>query len=464
MLSLEDHEIDSSTLGPTFNSHSLFSHLPLSSFDWGDSGYAGCSSCGGELLFLSALSDSHNSDGLVMARGNFSTSLYASLSRAQMEFGGPATFGLEVSRVDHTFIVNGNEEEKKGSSFQLGSMIERGAFNYRWPFNEYYLDLHEAEGAGEIQSKKNHVGTCQMFSYTKEGIFYQILRIEEGGHVDGNYDSWSNFPGKPQIVLTMGGPVWFHTFKDEDRLHDHVLRPNADRVFDMNEQYPPSPPPPPGTPREPAKAKRMRFWDEKRKIGLEANVYQYHPGKRKPYERLLMTQSKAAADNGPDEVQGEFRVRAYNAFVRLPHVPGQKHVHTFVAAIRLFEGAAKPRADWRPKLPTSEEMYRHIGVSPGADHATGAMWDTVFIERREKWNSFLDLAEVHLVGRTLEKTLQVALIPAPFYEVIGNPQQRSRKANRENLTSRVSSTPKEATTALVSNLFIRPNVDLKAIL
>jgi hypothetical protein len=83
-------------------------------------------------------------------------------------------------------------------------------------------------------------------------------------------------------------------------------------------------------------------------------------------------------------------------------------------------------------------MHRHIDVDPSSDNATGAMWDTIFIERRDEPDSNLDLAEVHLVGRTLEKILQVAVIPTPSYQ--------------------------GETTALVSNLFTRPSVDLKAML
>ncbi|KAE9364857.1 hypothetical protein N431DRAFT_474422 [Stipitochalara longipes BDJ] len=432
--------------GSTYRSYLLFSHLPTSAFDWGDGGYAGSSNCGGELLYLSALSDTNKSDGLVMARGNFSTSLYASLSRAQIEFGGPATFGLEVSRADHKYNPLGDEDAKKGSSFQLGSMIERGTFNYRWPITEYYLDLYNDGGSGKDQGKETHVGTCQMFSYTQGGIFYQVLRIEEGNDIDRNKDSWRRFPPQSQIVLTMGGPVWFHTFQAKDRLHDHVLKTNTDKVFDMND-YPPAPS---GTEKELKTADMIRFWDKTRKIGLEANVYHYQPGKvgEERYTRLPMTQSAAAADNGPDEVQGEFRVTAYNAVVPLPRVSGHDHVHVFVAAIRLFEGEGEfnLRPDWNPlaKLPSSEDMHRHIGINPSSDNATGAMWDTIFTEQRDEWDSVLDLSEVNLVGRTLEKILQVALIPAPFHNAHLKAGARLR------------------TTALVSNLFIRPAIDLKA--
>jgi hypothetical protein len=108
------------------------------------------------LLYLSAPS---KKTGLLMVRGHFATSLYASLSRSQINFGGPSTFGLEVSRCLFAYDPNGeiitqddilketelskNKAAKNGSTFTLGRMIERGCFNYRWPVTEYYLDLHE---------------------------------------------------------------------------------------------------------------------------------------------------------------------------------------------------------------------------------------------------------------------------------------------------------------------------------
>lgn len=217
--------------GPTYNSYSRFSHLPACSFDWGCGGYAGCSNYGGELLYLSAPSRKH---GLIVARGNFSSSLYASLSRTQVEFGGPTTFGLEIARADYPYDTKDDNCAKKGSSFSLGTMIDRGCFNYRWPFNEYYLDLHkklpvikhknhdEVNTQSDVKEEK-HVGTCQMFSFAMDHMFYQVLRIEEGGHIDKTSNSCREFPDESQVVLTMGGPLWLRSFDAKDRLHDHNL-------------------------------------------------------------------------------------------------------------------------------------------------------------------------------------------------------------------------------------------------
>jgi hypothetical protein len=217
--------------GATYNSFARFAHLPACSFDWGSDGYAGCSNYGGELLYLSAPSPDR---GLIMARGDFSTSLYALLSRTQVAFGGPTTFGLEIAKVDqpydhdHRMGPEENHGAKKKSSFQLGTMIERGCFNYRWPFNEYYLDLHENLSAIEPRTapevatqsgveEHRHVGTCQMLSFAmaRNRMSYQVLRIEEGGHTENNSNSCGGFPSKSQVVLTMGGPIWLSSFEQD---------------------------------------------------------------------------------------------------------------------------------------------------------------------------------------------------------------------------------------------------------
>jgi hypothetical protein len=158
----------------------------------------------------------------------------------QVDFGGPTTFGLEVAVVDDEFDREREQIGPDCSTFKLGDMIERGCFNHRWPFNEYYLDLHEKLGSdGKKTYDGRHVGTCQMFSfaYPKEKTFYQILRVEEGsvgdkdskardpkskgskskGSKSDDSKSTCKFPYESQIVLTIGGPVWFRSFDAADR-------------------------------------------------------------------------------------------------------------------------------------------------------------------------------------------------------------------------------------------------------
>jgi len=377
-----------------------------------------------------------------MARGHFATSLYASLSRSQIDFGGPSTFGLEVSRCLHAYNPNGDSDAIKGSSFRLGSMIDRGCFNYRWPVNEYYLDLHPNHSAVERDKKvrtkergedapngasqgkydtnksenedieEKHVGTCQMFSCAKGNMFYQVLRIEEGGEFD------MCFPPESQIVLTMGGPVWFQSFNDGDheleggigrnrptfRLSKDKLQDpgkNDDQKETVNDLSGPEP------------TETLKYWDkDKGGRGLEAKVYQLLDEK---YIPLSMTRSKAEADNGTKFVEGRTSLTAYNAVVNLQDSrhptdsPGAPRSATFLVAIRLFEGDDNDDDNdhQRWKIPTSRDLYNYVGVNPSELHATGAMWERIFLDRRTESESILDLAEFNMIGRTLEKILQV---------------------------------------------------------
>ena len=194
-------------VGSTYNSFSEFQKNPACSFEWGENGYAGCTNYGGELLYLSAPSLQH---GLMAARGTYSASTYATLSRTQVEFGGSSTFGLEIALAECAYDPQKPETKEKGSSFKLGDMIERGCFNYRWPFNEYHLDLFESEN--DIERMQNnrpiHVGRCQMFSCAKGGTFYQVLRLEEVDQTKAS-NPRQKFPSSSRVVLTIGGPVWF---------------------------------------------------------------------------------------------------------------------------------------------------------------------------------------------------------------------------------------------------------------
>ncbi len=572
--------------GPTYNSYSQFSRFPACSFDWGSDGYGGCSNNGGELLYLTAQSKEH---GLIVARGNFSTSLYASLSRTQIDFGGPSTFGLEIARVDAAYSRDPKTQlarnSDSGSSFSLGPMIERGSFNYRWPLNEYYLDLHpdlcnpqsngpgpagnnatgQGEGSGSgvtgqtgcLHDGAGHVGTCQMLSYAENGTFYQILRIEEGGHtdhaenVDGVSRSCRCFPSSSQVVLTMGGPVWFRAFDPQDRVGDDNLSKKdrvcstanvsnpvriADLPLQMNmetevedisdlvsqtsnsNQLPPnsvphasnstaavgpsvtfqnivysgpsstatrgsnpSPPPSPGSDNNPDTGhyQNIRLWNEKRRIGLAIQVHQLGPdGRFKPVP-LPLKPSLTAADSGTEEAQQRSKTTAYNAVVPLEDddSDGQEHrAATFLARIQFFEEKKDGGKKW-PPLPSSEDVYAHVGASPSVPNATGAMWETVFTERQMKLDhtSDLDLAEVSLVGRSLEKILQVDVVPAHFGgngeddEVLAKMKESQAKSMKKHqgkckFLPKTTTTKTSQETALLSNIFLLPNVNLKSML
>jgi hypothetical protein len=439
-------KVSFSPLGPTYTSYSHFSHLPACSFDWGAQGYAGSSNFGGELLYLSAPSPRR---GLIMARGHFSTSLYTSLSRAQIEFGGPATFGLEISRTEQKY--NPDEKDSRGSSFKLGTMIDRGCYNYRWPVNEYHLD----KWVKDNEAEEKHVGKCQMFSCAKEGTFYQVLRIEENVPLDAKLDPKPQFPDDSQIVLTIGGPVWFQSF--EERGIEHSVGDNKDEVHRVNSE------PIPSKIQDSSRTQydTIRYWNEnpEKWIGLEAKVYQLQNGK---YEPLRMIESDAIADNGTPDTQEKFRTKAYNILVPLPKpnpkLPGEGRCATFVVSIHLYEGDEKWDDAKRFEPPSSEDIYSHVGVNPSNEKATGVMWENLIIERRNKSESLLDLTEAGLIGRSLEKILQVDSVPATFK---GKERDLRDQAAIKKDKDAFPTTPE---TALVGNLFVRQNVDLKQLL
>jgi hypothetical protein len=196
----------------------------------------------------------------------------------------------------------------------------------------------------------------------------------------------------------------------------------------------------------------ITYWDKNTNNGgrgLEAKVYQFVDG---DYLQLPLVKSRTEADNGPRFAEGKTYLTAYNAVAKLadqPHVFGQPKVPksaTFVAAIRLFEDGEKEGDVW-PSLPTSKQFYDHIGINPLDLHATGAMWEGIFLDRRTYSTGsepVLDLAEINMIGRSLEKILQVDIIPATFSD--------DDEASREKYS------------VLVSNLFIKGNVDLRALL
>ncbi|RYP68934.1 hypothetical protein DL770_008350 [Monosporascus sp. CRB-9-2] len=411
----------------TYISYSQFSKLPASSFDFGDGGWAGSCNHGGELLHLTAPSESR---GMVFARGILETSLYASLARAQRVFGGSSTFGLEVSRDQALYRSDGNESERKGSTFRLGKMIERGCFNYRWPYNEYSLLLNE----GDIATTEVETGTCAMFSFAKDGIFYQVLRLEEGDRLES--ERIHLFPDDSQIVFTIGGPIWFQSFQPTNgtRPEDSGNRKGKEVSSEPASAGITSTRPGgklSGSLRGVAEAESsspttVRYWDQSRTIQLEARVYHVPNNEEnmRPLELAL--------------IEGE--VGPCRAVYQLDKQSLDNGSATFVAAFRLTDSSSP--GEW-PDVPSSEDIYEYVGVSPSSMNAVGAMWETILLPRVETANYMSELPEVNLIGRCLEKILQVDLVPG--WLSLADDQYGP-------------------SLALVSNIFLRPKVDLKSLL
>lgn len=95
------------------------------------------------------MSATDKEQGIIFAHGNFESTYYASLARAQRHDGGKATFGLGIAvNQDPLHTAASPNENSRDSRLELGQMTERGCFNYRWPYNEYALLLHEKKDSG----------------------------------------------------------------------------------------------------------------------------------------------------------------------------------------------------------------------------------------------------------------------------------------------------------------------------
>ncbi|KAI3322814.1 hypothetical protein HD806DRAFT_544829 [Xylariaceae sp. AK1471] len=450
--------------GTSYISYNQFSHLPASSFEFGADGFAGACNSGGELLHLSAPSKEH---GLIFARGAFSSSLYACISRAQMEYGGSATFGLRLARDQPPYIppTNGLNKSKlqtqsqfkqdndihslsekrgdprKGSSFRLGEMMERGCFNYRWPLNEYSLllnSLPEGKDNPDIE-----VGTCTRFSYVQNGVCYQVIRLEQRCRPQINQEDPSQlFPLEGQVVLEIGGSVYLQLLKS--------FTATSDQENDSNTHI-----------KNQSSTECLRIMDENLNIGLEARVYQVRADEGRP---ILLDLKPSLNDQDMSEIRqpsrspqpscskldsSESTFSTHGSSIPLPIDTGtndEAPVHlvyraaaelhplskqsggymnrseTFIAAIRLVQGGDTTATGTIPEVPSSEDMHKEVWIEPvrpsrwleTSSQATGVMWETILQWRDLHTDSTSEFIEISLMARCLEKILQVDLVPG-FY-------------------------------------------------
>jgi hypothetical protein len=115
----------------------------------------------------------------------------------------------------------------------------------------------------------------------------------------------------------------------------------------------------------------------------------------------------------------------------------------FVAAFRIIEGTELPSELWNPDMPDSSAIRHYVGANPDNERsATGFMWDTIFFEHYLPRNPLSQIAEIRILGRTLEKILHVDMMPAKLPKV-----RRKKHA-----------------AMLISNLFLEPDADYKSLL
>jgi len=158
------------------------------------------------------------------------------------------------------------------------------------------------------------------------------------------------------------------------------------------------------------------------------------------YEPLKLERTDAGSNN-------RGKSGAYQALVKLPSKLGPKKgkTATFLAALRLVQTAtSQPEQPW--KVPTSRVIYDYVGSSSAQQLATAAMWETLYLERSSLRQSFVRQAEVHLIARSLEKILQVDLVP------LSHTSECAHLVNDAHPS------------ALISNIFVEPALDYKSLL
>ncbi|KAI0438685.1 hypothetical protein F4803DRAFT_554809 [Xylaria telfairii] len=419
--------------GASYISYNQFNHLPPTSFEFGADGFAGACNSVGELLHFSAPSKEH---GLIFARGAFSGSPYA-ISGAQTEYGGSAAFGLRLARDQVPYVHSLSEWNEQGSSFRLGEMIERGCFNYRWPLNESAL-LFNRGRKGNIPDIQ--AGYCTRLSYFKNGVCYQVIRLEQRSWID--IEDIDHLPRPDdQVVLDIGGSISFQLLENMTGTSDEMNGSN-NHIKDRSS------------------GKCFRIVDEKLKIGLEARVYQMSADGSHTISLDLTPSSnqdigeirqypRSAQPSGSSFNSSKFTPQArgnsipsvvdkrtidetsvhmvYRAIAKLQK-PSKENggytnrSETFIAAIRLIHGLDATEDSEDLAVPSSEDMHEGVWVEPVRPNcvlewdsqATGIMWGTILQSRDLRPDSMSEFTEISLMGRCLEKILQVDLVPA-FY-------------------------------------------------
>lgn len=440
--------------GPTYISFSPFYHRTASPFEFGDNGYAGCCNYGGDLIHLAARSRKH---GIVCVRGYRSTSLYGTLAQTQGEFGGPSSFGLEVSASKPPYKSSEETAASEGaelpSSFRPGKLIERGCLNYRWPLYEYALlrnnagteddkmndcdtidgsslsgissntTLGSEEDGRATDNPDTPAGTYTVFSLVKGGVFYQVLRLEQDTALD------VKSPNARRIVLTVGGNMWFRTFHEAAAMREEIVNQqprDGPLLSGKRPEIPPSD--------DPYRVTVVHTVSSRDQLKMEMEVSLVNQDGS--LERLELTRSDNEMDTDPKSVP------AYNTY---KDIPCEQSVTTFVAAFRLSEYSEDDeRTDddkarlLQDKLIKSKEIPDYVAADMYHPNAIGDMWLTIFVgEEQQRLDYGSLLTGANLVGRCLERILQVEMFP------VGKDQRQL---------------------ALVSNLFMWPNVDLKALL
>lgn len=381
-------------------------------------------------------------------KGAFSNSLYASHARAQREQAGQCTIGLELATNIHT---DGTTES---TQFRLGQMLERGCFNYRWPLHEYSLFYNLEDDCNWPLEGGQEIGTCVTLSFIKDDTLYQVMRLEK--------EHWSeDGPEDEYIILNLGGMVQFNQFMTRSSVDNSQLAKQNDSQPTKQDDSQPIKPPLEANDYDQKTPRCLQACDPNRKIIFQARLFQHVPGeKRESYEEIELEKLNQHKDTAEihtskfgDNVWAGRRARR-RIFRKLEdgaekrskdELQLESHQAVFVAAFCITEGKCLPDELWSPHIPDSSTIFNYIGASSiNRRSATGHMWNVIFSDHYLPRNPLSQLAEIQLIGRTVEKILHVDTMPYTL-------PKEWRWTD-------------EPSAILISNLFVDPTLDFKTLL
>ncbi|KAK5652662.1 hypothetical protein OQA88_10256 [Cercophora sp. LCS_1] len=204
-------------------------------------------------------------------------------------------------------------------------------------FDEYVL----------MQSDSSiEAGTCAVFSFIREGVLYQVMRLERHCRPEAKICAITNFVAASRIHLEIGVPEAFTAY--------------------------------------PAK--------EKVSAEFEAELYIYDLGKQEP--RFLRRITRPAEGRAIVDIKND-------------HVHSSPDSVVFLLAMRVYEPRVD-RTPLQSL--TSEDIFGWIGADPSSSWATGAMWETIFFRREDKTNRVSELSEVNLGPKVEQRKRPLAVL------------------------------------------------------
>ncbi|KAK3306495.1 uncharacterized protein B0T15DRAFT_142806 [Chaetomium strumarium] len=340
--------LDREARDSTYTSYTQVSDRPGCSFDFGSNGYTASCNMGGELLQFTIPS---NKKGLIWARAQVDGSLGSMVASAQKYRGHKSTFGLKFKTLR---AVRKTETQPVPPALVLGAVVERGAFNNRWPFHEYSLardDRKDAEG-----------GICALFSHVRGKFLIQVLRIEQQS-CRPEAVTCSPVQGSSVVSLQLDLPSKFRQLVSPQ---DAIAR-------------------------NPPKVDAQLFWVK--------------PGGERTNIKLDTTRHNVNLETL------EMPTWLADGSVHVPVNVQRDDPIVFIFTLQLCEKSLT-EAEPLPDL-TSESVHNWLGIDPSSDWATGPMWETIFFRRDYLTNCVSELCEVNLVARCLEKIQHVDAVLLP---------------------------------------------------